>query len=233
MNRKYMILACVALTFVGVIALLPEGGACAYRADCRFVYWHDIVKTNAFGDVCQIDYTGPAAESLLSPILQGRDVKFKSGVVGEILAEYHGSDVDVGEVSNLVDTVRMEVIGRPIPVVRISVVASSEEVARRVILAYVSSLGRMNDNLQRKRHLRAIEQVSVNIDRLRKQMDDHDGSGGYPNGDSHHNSVAGKLEKDRLQAEISKLEAVLRKMENKDGEGIMRVQIIDFTSHKL
>lgn len=194
----------------------------SYCAVCRFAYWSCPVTTNDVEALCQPDFTGPSAANIVAPLLNARGPKFIANVIDEFLAKDRGGEVDAVDLSNLVSAVEIKVTGRAMPIVSLSVIAPSENTARRMIEAYVASLTALNSLLQENRHAKAIEQLVANISILRKQVEgmsdmDAAGSSGVAVDDI-------KQEKSRLIRKIANLEADLRSMQNSRVENEMRIQ---------
>ena len=218
-------MACLAIVLV-MVFLWPHGKErrpC--RAECRFAYWHCPVQTNSIGEVCQIDYAGPSAESLIKPLMNLIDGQFAEEVVGTFLESHPNTEEDIGALSKLVAAVKMEVIGRPIPVVQISLTASSSTVASGLVDAYVETLRKQNDERQKKLFSSAENQISANIAKLKNQLD------GMANKKASTSMTDGvEISKLRLLKKIADLESDLHQMRSSNDINKLSIQILTKTS---
>ena len=76
MKRIAIMAAACTATLVVIVAWNMKTDGHAYRAERKFAYWHSPVLTNEFGGVRQSEYSGPAAEEIVAPLLAGRDGGF-------------------------------------------------------------------------------------------------------------------------------------------------------------
>ena len=144
-----------------------------YRAECLFAYWHKPVSTNEVGEVLQPDYwSGPGMESLVRGLREMCNDDFVVGVAEAYRRAHPMTRFATPDLTNIAASASLAIVGRPIPVLRLSMFAPSAELATGMLDAYFFSLQAM-DVASREGHMsKATQQVFGSLEKLRTQSNE-------------------------------------------------------------
>ena len=144
-----------------------------YCAECLFAHWHKPVSTNEVGEVLQPDYwSGPGMESMVRGLLEMCNDDFVVGVAEAYRRAHPMTRFATPDLTNIAASASLAIVGRPIPVLRLSMFAPSAELATGMLDAYISSLQAM-DVASREGHMsKATQQVFGSLEKLRTQSNE-------------------------------------------------------------
>lgn len=196
-----------------------------YCAECLFAYWHSPVSTNEVGEVIQPDWSGPGAEDMVHGLREMRTDDFVIGVVEAYRRAHPETRFATSDLADIAASASLAIVGRPIPVLRLSMVAPSAELANGMLDAYFSCLRAWDVSSCEGRMAQATHQVSGSLEKMRKQADDL--SGRIASLRARGEIVPDTLlsEKGVIDRQVKGLEDAMLKM-RADGGGLCHIQVL-------
>lgn len=207
------------------VCMLPKAQD-VYCAECLFAYWHRPVSTNEVGEVIQPDWSGPGVEDMVRGLQEMRNNDFVIGVVEAYRREHPGARFATSDLANVAASASLAVVGRPIPVLRLSMVAPSAELANGMLDAYFSCLRARDVSSREGCMAQAAQQVSGSLEKMRRQANDLLGriESLRARGEIVPDSLLS--EKVVVDGQVKRLEDEMLKMRADGGEGLCHIQFL-------
>ena len=174
--KRVTILTIIGIAIMVAIALFvcrrPQTQN-VYCAECMFAYWNEPVSTNEVGEVLQPDYwSGSGMESMVRGLREMCNDEFVIGVAEAYRRAHPMTRYAMPDLTNIAASASLVVVGRPIPVLRLSMYAPSAELANGMLDAYFSSIQAKDMSFREGHMSKATQQVSGLLEKLRRQSND-------------------------------------------------------------
>ena len=134
----------------------------------------------------QPDWSGPGAEDIVHGLREMRTDDFVIGVVEAYRRAHPETRFATSDLAGIAASASLAIVGRPIPVLRLSMVAPSAELANGMIDAYFSCLRAWDVSSCEGRMTQAAQQVSGALEKMRRQA----------------NELSGRIESLRARGEV-------------------------------